>query len=454
MFASAATTRIAKGMLLLGLAALAGAAFAAKDVGKYAILVSKQTYAKPDWHKVVDSLKAKYAKTKVFEYEKLGDATGELAKFKPRYVCVVAEPTENYQTLVPAANKLCRDIDPDPYVDAIWGILTGFDAGQALELTKAKAITVQNGFCKTSANWLNYLPKGRYLTEDQRNPGEMGIKKPGKPVEISRNGPKTDLDDAKEMVKLTNEEDFDMLISSGHGYPGGWLMMYPSGKYALAAKNQGLEVGEFKVTSNVPRIYWAVGNCLTGYVNGPGARYQDSYALAWMKAGAKQFVGAVESTWYGLNWRMDRWFFMQGGRYSFAESLFLLRQVARMQLVDGLVSGQDKEGTEYTDGIFVLYGDPALSAKIKAELPASLDEKLTSTTKNGKMQFTYTVKAREDGPWDVFASLLPYQVTDVKLVKSDFTKAVVSGQSIVWNAGKELKKGDKRTLVFTCKKAD
>ena len=45
----------------------------------------------------------------------------------PRYVCFVCPPTENFPDFALVANTFCRTLDEDPYVDAIWGILTGFD---------------------------------------------------------------------------------------------------------------------------------------------------------------------------------------------------------------------------------------------------------------------------------------------------------------------------------------
>ena len=86
--------------------------------------------------------------------------------------------------------------------------------------------------------------------------------------------------------------------------------------------------------------------------------------MAWMKNGVKQYLGAVKSTWYELNWNMADWFLKQEGRWTFAESLFLLAPVVAIpNAEEKLVSGRDREGTQFTDEIFVLYGDPALDGR-------------------------------------------------------------------------------------------
>src|SRR5262249_995293 len=174
--------------------------------------------------------------------------------------------------------------------------------------------------------------------------------------------------------------------------------------------------------------------------------FKDSYALAWMKNGAKQYIGAVQSTWYELNWNMADWFLKQEGRWTFAESLFLLRQWSHYLLTENVVTGRDREGTEVTDGIFVLYGDPALDARAAKAREAGLVETVEGeeTAGAGVVRMTYKVKVnfvgegnkrtaeKYDG-WRIFCYLLPYQVTDVRVEKSDFSKVVCPGETIIWD---------------------
>ena len=116
--------------LVVGLVAVVGwvastnAAKAAEPAGRYAIVVQKDVAAGP-WGKVVQFLETKH-KGKTFAYERSPeDVRKEVGAYRPRYVCFVCPPTEHFPNFAAAANRFCRTLDDDPYVDAIWGILTG-----------------------------------------------------------------------------------------------------------------------------------------------------------------------------------------------------------------------------------------------------------------------------------------------------------------------------------------
>lgn len=148
---------------VVGWVASAGAARAAEPTGRYAIVVKKDAAAGP-WGKVVKFLETKY-KGKAFAYEKSPEEVGkEVGAYHPRYVCFVCQPTENFPDFALVANKFCRTLDDDPYVDAIWGILTGFDEDHALELAKSEPVVIKRAFTKTLGAWLNWVPEGDYVT--------------------------------------------------------------------------------------------------------------------------------------------------------------------------------------------------------------------------------------------------------------------------------------------------
>src|SRR5262245_10224126 len=176
-------------------------------------------------------------------------------------------------------------------------------------------------------------------------------------------------------------------------------------------------------------------------------------------------MGAVQSTGYELNLDMADWFLKQEGRWTFSESLFLLRQWSNHLLAEGIVTGRDREGTEFTDGIFVLYGDPALEGRVEKAREPALSETLDvrETGDEGVVRVTYKVKVnfvgtgnkrtaeKYDG-WRIFCYLLPYQVTDAKVEETDFSKVVLPGETIIWDAGKGLKVGDERSVTFTARR--
>jgi hypothetical protein len=455
-------------VVVVGWVASANAVSEAEPAGRYAIVVRKDVAAGP-WGKVVRFLETKH-KGKIFAYERSPeDVRKEVGAYHPRYVCFVCPPTENFPAFAVVANRFCRALDDDPYVDAIWGILTGFDEDHALELASAEPVVIRRAFTKTLGPWLNWVPEGDYVTEWTRDRGELGTKTPGAEFSAGTGGPTSDVDDAKYVHRLLAEDKYDLIIGSGHGGHHNWMLMYPRGSGFLTARDGRLTLTapgvKLPLGGSRPKVYWAVGNCLTGVVNTDRNSFKDSYALAWMKNGAKQYVGAVQSTWYELNWNMADWFLKQEGRWTFAESLFLLRQWSQYLLTENLVTGRDREGTEFTDGIFVLYGDPALDARVARAREPALTETLDirETADAGVVRMTYTVKVnfvgegnkrtaeKYDG-WRIFCYLLPYQVTDVRVENCDFSKVVCPGETLIWDAGKGLKVGDERSVTFTAKR--
>jgi hypothetical protein len=456
-------------VLLIGGAVQAEPARAAAPPGRYAVVVRKEAADGP-WGQVARFLEQKHG-GKTFTYDKSPDEVRKaVGAFHPRWVCFVCPPTESFPDFALAANRFCRELDDDPYADAIWGILTGFDPGHALELAKAEPVVIRRAFTKTLGNWLNWVPEGDYVTEWTRDRGELGTKAPGQDFTLGKGGPMSDPDDARHIHKLLAADPYDLLIGSGHGNHNQWMLMYPRGQGFLVSRDGKLTVRapdvELPLTAARPKVYWAVGNCLTGVVNQGRASYRDSYALAWMRNGARQYIGAVKSTWYELNWNMADWFLKQEGRWTFAESLFLLRQWSRYLLAENLVTGRDRQGTEFTDEIFVLYGDPALEARVEKTRDPALDETLDiqDTAEAGVKRLTYRVRVRFVGEgnkrtaekydgWRVFTHLLPYSVTDVKVEKTDFAKVVCPGETLIWDAGKGLKVGEERSVTFTARRA-
>lgn len=122
-------------------------------------------------------------------------------------------------------------------------------------------------------------------------------------------------------------------------------------------------------------------------------------------------------------------------------------------------------GTEFTEGIFVLYGDPALEARVVKDREPALAETLDvhETGKADVVRITYRVKVNYVGEgnkrtaekydgWRIFSYLLPFQVTDAKLEASDFAKVVLPGETILWDAGEGLKVGDERSVTFTARR--
>ncbi len=105
---------------------------------RYCIVVSKATAGDRQWNAVVAVLRDKHS-AEVLVYDKsLHETRDSLRHTMPRYVCFVARPTEAGRQFVAQVHELTRQLDDDPYTDALWGIITGYDAEAALQIVRQK----------------------------------------------------------------------------------------------------------------------------------------------------------------------------------------------------------------------------------------------------------------------------------------------------------------------------
>ncbi|RLE86916.1 MAG: hypothetical protein DRN04_18885, partial [Thermoprotei archaeon] len=98
----------------------------------YAVVVSKSTLSKSGWKKVVDKLVEKYSAVVLIYKNDLREVHFNLSRLAPDYVCFVVTPSEASPEFVKSVNRLMRGLDDDPYVDAVWAILTGYSYDDAL----------------------------------------------------------------------------------------------------------------------------------------------------------------------------------------------------------------------------------------------------------------------------------------------------------------------------------
>ena len=114
------------------------------NAADYAVVVSKETQNNPSWAAVVRALQEKHQATLVTFDKNVDEALTPLAREFPRYTCFVATSEEASRDFVRQVHQLTRNFDDDPYTDTLWGILTGFDANDALRIAKhAAPLTVR-----------------------------------------------------------------------------------------------------------------------------------------------------------------------------------------------------------------------------------------------------------------------------------------------------------------------
>ena len=356
----------------------------------YRIVVSSATLDKPDWQKVVAALEAKHpGASRILWQKQVREALPELAKQHPQYVCFVGQPAELSVDFVRSVHRLTRKLDADPYTDCRWGILTGYDAANALTIAnESKPLVIHHTLAGTeiavdrceSAQWFCELNAGKKVSKTPD----------GKVTEAK--GP---ADSAADIASALEQPQTGAFITSGHATQRDWQIgfRYPNGHWESSqGKLISVDLAGKKreIQSPHPKVYLAVGNCLIGHVNGP-----DAMALAYFNnVGVRQMVGYTLPTWYGYQgWGLLDYFIEQPGRYSLAEA-FLANQLALVNRLETYfpeiaredsdsamgriskpvplsaaakaagLSAQDANGLMFDRDVVAFYGDPAWDARL------------------------------------------------------------------------------------------
>jgi len=148
--------------VLLGASALAVARTPGPD---YAIVVSRATQADRDWRRVVEVLREKHRGAVIVFDASVEEAQPKLRALFPRYACFVARPGEVSRRFVAQVHRLTCRLDDDPYPDCFWGILTGYDAANALRLAEQQEpLTVRKVVAGTEIS-LDMCEEGRWYSE-------------------------------------------------------------------------------------------------------------------------------------------------------------------------------------------------------------------------------------------------------------------------------------------------
>ena len=310
--------------------AAAGRASKAPPAGNYAIAVDSATAADREWSQVVEALKKKRS-AEVLRYED-GDVAGVLPglkKLSPRYVCFVSMPEKAGRGLVVASAQIVRKINDDPYADAYWGILTGYEAGDALKAIaldrplETRTLFTSQGGPHTLDDW------DAGFVSDEGNGSNFWLKKPGAAgAEAVACVP----DNSAPLADALSAQGADIAITSGHASERDWQVVFNQNLGYLRHENGSLfmfdkEKGRHPVVSPNPKIYMASGNCLIGHID-----RRDCMATSWMHSGgAVQMAGYTVPTFYGyMGWGLKNLY--MSGVYSFAEAYFYINQLLLMEL--------------------------------------------------------------------------------------------------------------------------
>ena len=326
-------------------------------VSSLLIVISLSTYRQPEWKGVVEALQTKHADMRcrvLTAGPSVLDAKLGIQELKPRYVAFVMEEKDVSRDTVKALRKMMRELDDDPFEDAIWGIVSGPDAATAKRIASSNEP-------KEIRNILSTTGVGKDLA-----PGiisQLSDANPPPPPMI--------LDTTGEFRKGWNT-DPELIVTSSHATERNLEMPFSRGN--LLPDN-----GKFKVTSNLPlkaptheKVWIAPGNCLIAN-HKPGEHTMVMTALGWGKC--NQFVGYIIETWFGeIGW--DTWKYFANYRYPMNESYYFANQFLLKKLSEfkGAKSDQEYRGMVWDRDGTAFWGDPAQRIKLAdKELTALAD---------------------------------------------------------------------------------
>lgn len=440
---------------------------AALSVGQdwsYTIVVSEETDRDPAWSKVVVELKSKYPEANQITWKQsVNEALQALSDQHPRYSCFVARPNEVTRQYVASIHQLTRQLDQDPYCDTLWGILTGYDAENAIRIAGEKNnLTIERVASGTEIA-LSMCQEGVWYDELEKH---KKVEKTRGGVAKQEEGP---ADTTEVLASTVTDPDTDLFVTSGHATERNWQIgfRYKNGFFqSKSGKMYGrTTTGErFRIQSTTPKVYLAVGNCLMGHIDGP-----DAMALAWLNdVGMNQMVGYTVLTWYGYSgWGILDYFLEQPGRYSLTEA-FHANQHALIHRINSFfpsltgkqintgsrdlptiepnkagrslgLTSFDSRGLLWDRDTVAFYGDPAWHAKM-ASMPKAYEQNLT--IEDGVYTFTITPNLGEQSFAPVntngsqrggrpIVEFLPSRIKEVEILEGQQLQPIITDDFIL-----------------------
>ncbi|MEN9360659.1 MAG: hypothetical protein RL095_2194 [Verrucomicrobiota bacterium] len=340
----------------------------------YRIVASETTLARPDWKPVLAKIRERHPQARILSYRTTPqECLAQLRRDLPACTAFVARPEEASRLYVAEISRLCRAYNDDPYTDTAWGVITGFDAANALEMAACSGIELDRVVANTELV-LDCIPEGRCFDELQA--GLQREKTRDGRIECRPGGPR---DTTALMAGAF--ADANLFVSSSHGSERSWQMghTYPNGFFLSKNGELSARDSSGKVTpmeSRCDKAWMPVGNCLVGHIDGP-----DAFMLAMLKDGRVRAAAAYTvPTWFGYaGWGHLDYFFEQPGRYTYAEAVRANRlalehklyslhpEAAAMNPEPGDTArfqDRDSSGLLHDRDVMAYYGDPAARVRL------------------------------------------------------------------------------------------
>jgi zinc protease len=380
----------------------------------------------------------------------------------PRHTCFVATPGEVTREFVASVHRLTRTLDADPYGDTIWGILTGFDAANALRIARLREPLIVKKVVSGTEVELQCAEEGVWYCELVQ--GRVVRKVPGRAPREEK-GP---ADTTKALVDALNDYRPGLFVTSGHATERDWQIgyRYRNGQFrSQAGKLFGVDTGgrRYPVDSPNPKVYLPIGNCLMGHIDG-----KDAMALAFLNsAGVAQMIGYTVPTWYGYaGWGLLDYFLEQPGRYTLAEAFFANTQalIHRLETCFPEIAGEEtraggtvrsvvvgeaarRAGLTANDGrgllfdrdVVAFYGDPAWEARMSRG-PLAWEQSLAEDDgvftfeirpRRGEATFEPINRNGSQRGGRPIVELLPFRVADVEILEGSELEPVVSDDFVL-----------------------
>jgi hypothetical protein len=408
---------------------------------KYAMVVKSSTLADPAWAEVIDTLQAKHG-GEVFSYSNsIWETQADLSTYMPSHICFLAKVeditsvgSEQYARDV---HQLTRALDADLYGDAVWGILTGYNADDAMRIATTSSLPIGNILLKDAMGLLNWVYQGMYFACHEY--GLCAIKYPGVDTfEIHHDGP-TDCTDT--LVTLINTNTFDLVMPGGHGNHNAWQLHWPSaGLEGFFKSSDGQVYGapysgsNINVNSTNPKVFFAPYNCYHGFIQNSG-----SFVPSWTHTGGvigywgnTISVATVYMKGHGYIWA-------EQGLHTLAEAFYITNQ-ALLFCMENNVPGTNYSEMLRERDVWAWYGEPSCDIRIN---PIK-DPRFSREFIIDGDTVTYRVTATRDSVQlgvraeQVLIDFLPFKADSIEILYHNAYNAVVTDNFAllhIWNQG-------------------
>lgn len=318
---------------------------------RLAIVANPAALADRQWREVAEALAKKHscdAESRIICADE-GNLLVALKEFRPRYVAFVLRPCDFDNAVLVSLRRAMRNIDQDPYDDAIWGIVTGPDAATALRIASSRKQELVSSILATTGVDSDAAPGEVAVLCDAYPKGEYWRKDASGAIRRSH----TDESMAPAFASFWNEIDPELILTSSHATERNLEMPFSRGNVTIADGRFFADGVMLSPPAN-EKVWLAAGNCLI-------ANHLDNAdmlmcALSYGKV--NQFVGYIKETWFGfVGW--TTWRYFGGHGYSLAASHY----AAQILLERKLATRNWKNDTESAglawdlDGT-IFYGDP------------------------------------------------------------------------------------------------